>query len=291
MKAFTYLSPGDSAEAVGLLRHHGPDARVIAGGQTLLLAMKDRSARPPVLVSLRGVPELTGIRTEGGELVVGAATTYAALSRAELPGWQAEIAAVAGDLADRPVRTMGTLGGALCAADPRYDMLTLVTGVDARLDVLSADGARTLQPEEFFAPGGGMTLRPGEILVAIRFPAASAFTAVAFEKFRTRTFDAALASVLCTVRVDGGVLAGARLTVGAAVPVPVVAVRSAAALTGTPVADVDPHAVAADVVDEVFADAGGAPSTRYARELVSALVRRALVRALATTDPTTSGRN
>jgi carbon-monoxide dehydrogenase medium subunit len=282
VKAFTYLRPGDGAEAVALLREHGPDARVIAGGQSLLLALKDRSARPPVLVSLRGVPELAGVRVEGEELVVGATTTYAQLTRAELPGWQATIAAVAGDLADRPVRTMGTIGGGLCAADPRYDVLTLVTGAGARLEVLSSAGRRVLTPAEFFAPGGGTRLEPGDVLTAIRFPGTAAWDGVVFEKFRTRVFDAALASVLCAVRLGpDGALAALRLTVGAAVPVPVVAVQTGSALVGTSAADVDVDAVARDVVAEVLPGRGGAPAVQYARELVSALTRRALVRALA----------
>jgi len=282
VKAFSYLRPADGAEAVGLLRAH-PGARVIAGGQTLLLALKERTAQPPVLVSLRGIPELSGIRTDGSELVVGATTTYAELSRAQLPGWQAGIAAVAGDLADRPVRTMGTLGGALCAAEPRYDALALVTGVGARLEVLAADGVRVLEPAEFFAPTGGTRLAAGDLLTAVRFPSTSTWDAVAFEKFRTRVFDAALASVCCAVRSDpDGTLAEVQLTVGAAVPVPVVAVTTGAALTGLQPAEVDVDAVARDVVTEVLSGRGNASAVQYARELVAALTRRALLRALPT---------
>ena len=279
MKAFTYLTPHGAEEAVGLLRHHGPDARVIAGGQSLLLAMKERSARPPVLISLAGVSELSGIRTDGDELVVGATTTYAQLSRADLRGWHAEIAAIAGNLADRPVRTMGTIGGALCAADPRFDMLTLVTGVGARLEVLSFDGGRVVDPTEFLAGDG--RLEPGEILTAVRFPAVATFDAVVFEKFRLRTFDAALASVLGAVRTDGeGRLTELRLTVGAATPVPVVAAQTCAAVLGTPAAGLDVADVVARVVEESFGGRGDAPAVQYSRELVSALTRRALKRAL-----------
>ena len=284
MKAFTFLTPRGREEAVGLLQDHGADARVIAGGQSLLLALKDRSARPTVLVSLAGLPELFGIRTEGDELVVGATTTYAALSRSGRPGWHAEIAAVAGNLADRPVRTMGTIGGALCAADPRFDMLTLVTGVGARVETLSSEGVRLLTPAELFHPDGGTRLQPGEILTAVRFPGVGAFDAVAFEKFRQRTFDAALASVLCAVRTSpDGLLTDLRLTVGATTPVPVVATDACAPLIGTAAGDVDPEALAGRVVDEVLGGCGDGPSVRYSRELVPALVRRALRRVLPNT--------
>lgn len=142
MRPFTYLTPGDAAEAVQLLDAHAPDARVIAGGQNLLLGMKDRTDSPAVLVSLGGVPELRGVRTaESGELVIGAATTYATLARTSFEGWHSEIAAVCGNLADRPVRTMGTIGGSACSADPRYDVPALVTGVDGTLEILSVEGS------------------------------------------------------------------------------------------------------------------------------------------------------
>ena len=195
---------------------------------------------------------------------MGATTTYAQLSRADLRGWHAEIAAIAGNLADRPVRTMGTIGGALCAADPRFDMLTLVTGVGARLEVLSFDGGRMVDPTEFLAGDG--RLEPGEILTAVRFPAVATFDVVVFEKFRQRTFDAALASVLCAVRTDGeGRLTELRLTVGAATPVPVVAAQTCAAVLGTPAADLDVADVAARVVEESFGGRGDAPAVQYSQ--------------------------
>lgn len=282
MKPFTYLTPVSTAEAVGLLDQHAPHARVIAGGQTLLLAMKTRAARPAVLVSLAAIADLSGLRvTESGELVVGATTTYAELARASLSGWHAEICAVAGNLADRPVRTMGTIGGALCAADPRFDMLTLVAGTGARLDVLAPGGVRTLTPEEFFRPGGGSSLAPNEILASIRFAPAAAFTSVSFEKFRQRTFDAALASVLCAVRVsDAAQLDAARIAVGAVGPVPLLAERTAAQLTGRAAGSVDPRTVAGQVVAEVLAGPGETPAAQYHRELVKALARRAVRTAL-----------
>jgi aerobic carbon-monoxide dehydrogenase medium subunit len=281
VKPFTYLTPGTPAEAVGLLSQHGPQAQVIAGGQSLLLAMKTRTARPAVLVSLAGIADLSGVRlAESGELVVGATTTYAALTRAPLSGWHARIAAMAGNLADRPVRTMGTIGGALCAADPRYDMLPLISGAGARLEILARSGVRTLAPEEFFVSGGGTSLGPDEILAAIRFPPAAAFSGFVFEKFRQRTFDAALASVLCAVRAEGGGLADIRIAVGAVRPVPVLADEVAAELKGSAVADVDPAAVAGQVAAAVLGEGGGSPLVQYQRELVRALAGRALRTAL-----------
>lgn len=282
MKPFTYLTPTDTAEAVALLDRHAPTARVIAGGQSLLLAMKDRSQRPDVLVSVASLSDLSGVSlADDGELVVGATTTYARLMTAQLSGWHRDIGAMAGNLADRPVRTMGTIGGALCAADSRFDMVALVLGVDATLDIVNASGTRAVAAEDFFLVDGGTSLAPNEILSAVRFPSTDRWTAVAFEKFRQRAFDAALASALCVIRVDGDALAEVRITIGATTPVPRVCQNSAAALVGTSPADVDADAVARTVADEVLPQATD-DTTFYRHELIVSLTRRALTRTLTT---------
>ncbi|HET6909122.1 MAG TPA: FAD binding domain-containing protein [Mycobacteriales bacterium] len=284
MKPFTFLTPTDAHEAVALMAEHGTSARLIAGGQSLLLAMKERTATPSVLVSLSSVTGLSGITTgSSGELSVGTTTTYAVLADAALPGWHAEISRMAGDLADRPVRTMGTIGGAICAADPRFDMPVLVMGTGARLEVLGAAGARTIDPSDFFLAGGGTCLSPDEVLTAIHFPEREHYRAVAFEKFRQRQFDAATASVLCALtQGSDGRIGAARIAVGAVAPSP----RLCSATTEAMVSGADPFAldleevgvaVAAEVLPET--DTGTA---RYHCELVKALTRRALARALST---------
>jgi carbon-monoxide dehydrogenase medium subunit len=285
VRAFTYLTPSGAAEAVELLDAHAPDARVIAGGQNLLLGMKDRSDSPAVLVSLGGVPELRGVRTaDSGELVIGAATTYATLARMKFTGWHAEIAAICGNLADRPVRTMGTIGGAVCSADPRYDIPALVTGVGATLEILSAQGMRTVEPSDFFLEAGGTSLQPGDLLTAIRFPANEAFTSVVFEKFRQRVFDAALASTVFALRVSDGVIADLRLTVGATTPRPTACVTSTAGLIGQPVDAIEPVLVADAAAIEVLGPetSNDPPHRRYHRELIKSVTRRALIRATVT---------
>jgi carbon-monoxide dehydrogenase medium subunit len=269
---FSFHTPTAVEDAARLLVEHGDRAAVIAGGQTLLLALKERQVRPEHLVSLTGIPELGGLSTgPDGELVVGATTTYAALATAALPGWQAEIARVAGDLADRPVRNLGTIGGALCAADPRFDMLTLAVGTGARLDLVGPDGVRTTPAEEFFEPEGGHRLQAGELLVAVRFPGPDAYTRVRFRKFRHRTFDAALASVLLAVRAEDGRLTDVRLTAGAVRPAPVLAERAMARLSEAEPGAVDGDEVASLVVDEVLGDRGDRPLVEYQRELIRSL--------------------
>lgn len=292
MKPFTYHSPRGLGEAVDLLERHGPGATVIAGGQSLLLAMKERAARPSALVSLAEVADLRGWHyTDSGALEIGAATSYAALAAAKFRGWHGEIAAVAGDLADRPVRTMGTIGGALCAADPRFDMVALAVGLDAELDIAGARGGRTLPAAEFFDGHGGTVLRPGEILTTVRFRPQVAYSGVAFEKFRYRVFDAALVSAVCALRLgDGGVVADARVTVGAVHPVPAVASAATGWLTGGTSTAVDSIEVGLVAADDVLpANQAGPPLRRYQRELIGVLVGRAVARAGEQAHTTTAG--
>lgn len=285
MKTFEYLTAADVDEAVDLLADRGDTARVIAGGQSLLLAMKQREATPRALVSVGRIPALSGWSTEAdGRLSIGAATSYARLERAHLPGWQAEIAAVAGDLADRPVRTMGTIGGALCQADPRFDLPTVAVGVDAELQLLSVEGRRRVPATAFFDPGGGARCGATELLTTVDVPGVERFTGAAFQKFRVRTFDAALASVLCAARVDdAGRLEEVRVVVGAVAPVPHVVEGVAADLAGSEVASLDAVEAGRAVAQEAVPLGPSASDLRrYQRELVAVLARDAIRRATET---------
>ncbi|WP_103382261.1 FAD binding domain-containing protein [Pseudonocardia dioxanivorans] len=271
MRPFTWLAPDTTEEAVALLREHGSGARVIAGGQSLLLAMKERTVGPSHLVSLGGITGLAGVTTEpDGALVVGAATTYAALTRAALRGWHGVLSDVAGDLADRPVRNRGTIGGALCAADPRFDVPAFAVGVDAVLRISGAGGDRTLPAGEFLLGNGLTAIGQDEILTAVVLPPPATWDAVVFEKFRHRVFDAAIVSATCALRRGSGATpAAVRVTVAGATATPVVLAVDAGA-TGAHAGDLAAASVLPDATDE---------ATRYRRELVRTLVRRTVDRA------------
>lgn len=290
MRPFTWLAPDTIADAVALLRSHGPGARVIAGGQSLLLAMKDRSARPSHLVSVAGIADLAGVTQEpGGSLAIGATTTYAALARASLSGWHARLADVAGNLADRPVRNRGTVGGALCTADPRYDLPAFAVGVGATLRISGAGGDRELSAEQFLKGPLATALGADEILTALVLPPVDTWDTVVFEKFRQRVFDAAIVSATCALRRGAQAAPEARVTIGGATGVPAVVATAARLLAGAPStggrAALTESADAADVgeaaAEEVLPDATSAGEPpRYRRELVRTLVRRTAERAI-----------
>jgi carbon-monoxide dehydrogenase medium subunit len=281
MKPFTYLEPKAVDEAVKMLGEHGAAARVLSGGQSLLLALKDRSDRPAYLVSLAHVPGLKGWSYAGnGELEIGAAATYVTLLGAAFEGWHREIAAVAGNLADRSVRNMGTIGGSLAQADPRYDMGTLMAGIDARLTIASVSGERVVPAAEFFAKEGGTVLTRADLLTRITVPALSAWTSVAFEKFRIRVFDAAIVSAVAALKLEDGKITAARITVGAVEKAPTLAHQGAASLIGK--SEIDAAALGDAVAEEALPLATATNRHRqYQRELVRTLVANAASRALA----------
>ncbi len=286
MTPFTYVCPTDLKEAVRLLADSGTPTKLLAGGQTLLLALKERTQRPARVLSLSSLKELSGVRElSDGRLDIGATTTYATLARFKFVGWHREVAAVAGNLADRSVRNLGTIGGAVCHAEPRYDMPTLLTAAGAQMHLVSAAGERTLGAAEFFNVGGGTHMSAAEILLRISLPGVTALDALAFEKFRFRVFDAAIVSVACALKLaSNGTVATARIVVGAVAKAPLTAVATAAALQGMRPAELHPEEVAAKVAAELAPfNQSQNLRQRYQSELVISLTAKAIASALAST--------
>jgi carbon-monoxide dehydrogenase medium subunit len=282
MKPFTYLEPNHLSEAVDLLCEHGPEASIIAGGQSLLLALKNRSKRPTHLVSVAAIPEMQGWRYNAqGELECGAALTYAKLASARLRGWHSEIAGVASNLADDCVRNMATIGGAACQAEPRFDVPALLVGLNARLTINSRNGAYVVDAEQFFNHLGGTRLAPAEILTTITFPAPQTYSKVVFEKFCVQVFDPALVSMVCALRLDAtDMVASARITIGAVEKAPVSAVRSASDLVGRRLPHATDRGLGERIANEVIPQETRGKSPRgYQAELIKALTCGAMRRA------------
>ena len=282
MRPFRYAQPRQIDEVLSRLGEADGGVRLLAGGQSLNMALKDRSVGPASVVSVCGVPELRGLSyAQDGRLHVGATTTYAELARAGLQGWHAELCTVAGNLADRSVRSIATIGGAACQAEPRYDVPALLVGVDAELRLVSQAGERTLHADAFFAASGGTCLSPAELLTGIVFPAAAAHSGVALEKFCYRSFEAAILIVVCAISLDErGVATAARLAVGAIEKAPLLATGAAALIIGRRHADLP----LADLAEQVSRDVLPLErqvdrQRRYQAELVKSLARKAVTRA------------
>ena len=285
MRPFTYVRPTSVAEATGALEGHDGDARVIAGGQSLLLAMKERIERPSVLVSLRDVADVSGVSyRDDGTLEIGAATTYWNVQTAEYrTSVHTLLSTVVEDVADVPVKRMGTVGGALCQADPIFDFPLAAVVAEAEVEIASSSGSRRLPVSDFLKGPFTTALEPGEVLTTIRFPSGAAGARTAFVKHRLRRFDPALASVACIITVgDDGRIERARIACGAVGPVPVRVTGAEEFLIGNAIDDALAREAGEKAADSMLEHVGQKMFRQeYPKDVLPALVARALSAAYA----------
>src|SRR5438132_1005496 len=169
--AFDYHAPGTIKEALDLLGKHKDDAKLLAGGHSLIPMMKLRLAQPKHLIDLRKVPGLAGIREDGGSIALGAMTTHWQVESSKL--LQAKIPVVsdaAGMIGDPQVRNLGTIGGSLAHADPAADMPAVMIALGAELVIEGPRGRRTVKVDDFFKGLMMTAVGPDEILAEIRVP-------------------------------------------------------------------------------------------------------------------------
>ena len=167
---FSYKRASNLTEALSLLQQN-PEAKLLAGGHSLIPAMKLRLAAPPMLIDISKVAELRGIRREGEILVIGAMTTYRELETSELLKQHCPILPQAVQVVGDPmVRAKGTIGGSLAHADPAADLPAVMLALEARIKVQGPDGARVLEAEQFFTGMFSTALQEGEILTEVHIP-------------------------------------------------------------------------------------------------------------------------
>src|SRR5437660_7363152 len=169
--AFEYHSPKALDDALRLLERHGDEAKVLAGGHSLLPLMKLRLAAPRYVIDLGRLRGMSYIREENGQIAIGALTTHAELeASALLRGRCPLLPETAAEIGDLQVRNRGTLGGSLSYADPSADFPAAILALEARLLATSAEGVRTIAAQDFFTDLMSTTLLPNEILTSIHVP-------------------------------------------------------------------------------------------------------------------------
>jgi carbon-monoxide dehydrogenase medium subunit len=276
---FDYVRPSSVAEAVSALSSGGEDAKVIAGGQSLLPLLRLRFSYPSVLVDMGALDELRGVRDLGSSLEIGAMTTHYELTRDPLIAAHCGLLAqAAGTIADPAVRHRGTIGGALSHADPAGDLPAVVTALDATLTVTGPSGSRTIAPADFFTDYLTTSLAPGEILTAIRVPKLDGW-GYRYEKFHITAQAWAIVGVAAVARRSNGHVAEARigLTNMGSVPVRAHAVEVAASGAEASAAALAGAAQRADEGTNPPSDLRGAAD--YRRHLSRVLTGRALAAA------------
>jgi carbon-monoxide dehydrogenase medium subunit len=284
MTPFEFRSPASLQEALGLLREHGDDAKLIAGGTALVILMKQRLVRPAVLVSLQRVAELRGVEAYDGGVRIGALTTHreaenAPLVRDRLP----VLAETLRHVATVRIRNVGTLGGNLAHADPNQDPPPTLIALNASLELVSADGERVVPVDEFFTDYYETALQAGEVVRAIRVPGLPARSKAAYTKFLPRTADdyaTVAVSVVVTTDESGQRCEDARIALGSVGSTPVHATAVEAALRGQPLTPDVIRAAAAEVKAEVDPITDILGSSEYKRDMAEVWVRRTIERAL-----------
>lgn len=283
--AFAYHRPDSLDQVLDLLSENGDEAKILAGGQSLVPAMNFRLAQPAALIDINRVPGLAFIEPGGdGGLRIGATTRQRAAERSGLVAERAPLMHQALPcIAHAQIRNRGTVGGSVAHADPAAELPAVMLALDARMRARSRRGERWIPAGEFFTGLLSTALAPDELLVEIEIPPAPARTGHAFVELARRSGDYALAGVAAVVTLDEGArVAAARVALLGVGQGPVLADAAGALLTGEPVTDelvraaadaagardIDPH-------DDVHATAA------YRRHLARVLVGRALTAACA----------
>lgn len=278
---FEYRDPDSVEEALDLLKQYGGDAKILAGGQSLVPMMNFRLASPEVLIDINKLKDLDYVREVDGKLAIGALTRQTTLEFSESVRSKCGLLADAAELIGHPqTRNRGTVGGSIVHADPTAELTAIARALDAEMVIRSKEGERTDSAEEFFVSVMTSNLEPEEMLVEVRFPVLSSETGWAFEEFVLRHGDFAVVGVTTVVTLDSNeVCTDARL---AAIGVDETAFRDPALeeiLKGEKITDAALEEVAhllsakVDPFDDLHASAA------QRKHLVGVLAKRALRKA------------
>lgn len=285
MKTFEYLQPGDLAELLRILEVPEGRRRLIAGGTDLLPEMKKGLVTPPCLVSLGKIQELNFIQVDHDTLKIGAATPLARIEKSEMVKnrWR-PLADAAGKIGSVQIRNRGTLGGNLCHGSPAADTAPILIGLGARLRILRPGGERMEDLENFFRGPGQTSLTGDEVLAEVWVPGMPPETGAVYLKWGPRkAMDIALVGVACLIHLsrENPKVQAAKIVLGAVAPVPLRAVRCEDFLRGIEV-QMETAAKAGEIAaGECQPISDIRSSAQYRREMVSVLVKRAVLQAAA----------
>jgi aerobic carbon-monoxide dehydrogenase medium subunit len=274
---FDYHAPKTLAEALALLEQHGDDAKCISGSMSLVPMMKLRLASPAHLVDLRKLPGMVGVWEQGGVLQIGALTTHRQVSENELLGkYFPMVSEAAGNIGDRQVRNMGTIGGSLAHADPAADYPAVTVALDASVQIVSKKGERAAKVEELIVGPLTTTLGPGEIIVQVRVPLPAKNSGSAYAKHPHPASRFAVVGVAASVTAAGGKVQSARIAVTGLGPKVSRASAAEKALVGGASAEEAAKQITEGI--EVRDDLIG--SAAYKRSLAAMYAARAIAKAI-----------
>ena len=279
--AFDYHPATTVDEAIALLKQYGDEAKVLAGGHSLIPAMKLRLSQPGHLIDIGRVQGLSYIREEGNEVVIGAMTTYVTLARSDgLRQRFAALAEAAAAVADQQVRNRGTIGGCIAHADPAGDVPAVVLAFKATIVVQGPTGKRNIKADDFFVGTFETALQPDEIVTEIRLAVPAARTGSAYVKLANKASHYAVAGCAAVVTLDtDGTCSSASVTITGAATKITRASAVEAALVGKKLDEATVEQAASHAADglELVSDIHG--SKDYRAHMTTVIAKRALLKA------------
>ena len=275
--SFDYIAAKSLDEALSLLAKHKDDAKILAGGHSLLPAMKLRLMQPKVLIDLGRIRDLSYIKEEGGQIRIGAMTTHFQVEISDLLCRSCPLLPeTASHLGDMQVRNKGTIGGSLAHSDPAADWPAAILALDAELVATSAKGDRVIKATDFFVEMLTTSLQPGEILREIRIPSRKGKPAQAYVKVRHPASGFAVVGVAVNLSIDGGKCQSAAIGITGVSPKAYRASKVENALKGNALDAKTLSAAAAHASDGVDVNSDLYASAEYRKQLATVYTRRAI---------------
>jgi len=276
---FDYLAPTSVEEALSALAEHGDEAKLIAGGQSLLPVLRMRLNAPEMVIDLGRIDSLRGIREDGDAIVIGAMTTHNEVRDSDLVKEHALlISKAAAEVADSQIRHRGTFGGALAHADPAGDLGAPALALGAEFVIQGSGGSRTVAADDFFQDFFETAIGEDEILTEVRVPKHTGWGAH-YEKFVRVVHQWPIVAVGATVRVDGGTIAEAKIGLTNMGSTPLRARATEAALAGVGTSEDDVRSAADQAAEGTDPPSDLNGDSDYRRHLATVLTRRAVAKA------------
>lgn len=275
--AFDYVKPKALSDALSLLEQGGDDARLIAGGQTLLATLNMRLSEPTILIDITDVDELKGISVVGDKLRIGALVTHTEIEDSDLVAKHAPLLkAAAPHIAHRAIRNLGTWGGSLAYGDPAAEWPACSLTLQATMVIHGPAGERKISAKDFFIDLYTTSLEPDEILVATEIPVAKPNQVFYFHELARRHGDYAVAGLAAVAEKQGDILSNCVFTFFSVSSTPVMAVRAQDLVNGKPVNDQLIAAAVEAARQEIDAIADITNSAEAKTHLIGVLLERGL---------------
>lgn len=276
-REFEYIRASSLDEVFATLDSHGDDAKILAGGQSLIAAMNMRFAAPEILIDINDIAELKGINVEGGTLRIGAMNRHVdVMGSADVATHAPLISLAMPNIAHATIRNRGTFGGSLANADPASELPACTIALDGVFNIQGSAGARQVAAIDFFEGAYATKLKDNEVLVSVDLPISSPESKPFFEEVSRRQGDYAMAGLAAQANVAGGIISNPKLVFFAVSEVAASAPSAAALLDGKNIVDVDVDAVCDTLANDITPFEDLTTSAEAKMHLMKVLTKRAI---------------